>query len=112
MNKLVADIQSRIARRGTYIASLEADYIVYKAVADHLVASPVGARRARKICWAMRDTIHPLAIDQKLDRDIMQSVIDLERVCTIHADTAHFWFNRYYELKREWDAVAATLEQR
>jgi len=73
---LIARLQSRIAKRGTTIRDLESEVDYYKDRID-TYSSVLDAVR----CWRtqiriVRSEIKPLAIDQKLDRDLLNGLYE------------------------------------
>lgn len=68
IDKTISALQSRVTRRGTEIADLEQLYAIQHALAY--------TKRQFKVAKAIRQSIKPLAIDQKLDRRILRTLTD------------------------------------
>lgn len=68
IDKTISALQSRVTRRGTEIADLEQLYAIQHALAY--------TKRQFKGAKATRQSIKPLAIDQKLDRRILRTLTD------------------------------------
>ena len=69
LDSTISALQSRITRRGQEIADLEGLYSYQRAVSY--------TRRQRRLAYAIREDIKPLANEQKLDRRVLRQLTDV-----------------------------------